>query len=652
MIQKTYHITEYTEAKLSAVLDEVAAMTEYDASAQILAVMLEQGWDRDVIESKTAMMMKRLPKVQIAGATHFDDLMLLDGPVPNHCILSFMFFDNRAFEIERFELGGVCEEEAGKSLGQLIGRHDDPRCLMTLISGMPIDIEKLLTEAESGREDIPVFGATAGLDSLILEDGARSFVIDCDGAHESSLVAVIFYGKDLHVKASYNFGWTEVGRTMTITGMRDPYTVTEIDGMPAADIYQKYLGIPWRSIDMVTENICEFPLSVTRTECGEGAEERKMARIPFSWTDDGSLHFAIAMHEGEEIRFTYGLPQHILELIREDADGFMSFAPQAMLMVICMNRLIFLRDVEHIETDCYRNLVPEAAFMHGNSEIFRSKGAGGEVHSALVAVGFREGSDMTGARSPLKWPFEEGDIDGNTVIPLNLRLMSFMRSVTYDLEQATDELLQLKNNLEDEVERKTRENEGLSLHVVQTLADAIDAKDTYTNGHSGRVANYSREIARRCGYSEKEQNEIYMMGLLHDVGKIGVPDAVINKPGKLTDEEFAAMKNHPVMGAKILGNIKERPELVTGARWHHERWDGRGYPDGIGGTEIPEQARIIAVADAYDAMTSNRSYRGAMEQSRVRAQIEGGRGTQFDERFADIMLQMIDEDTGYDMREK
>ena len=652
MIQKTYHIKEYTAAELAAVLDEVAAMPEYDSAAQILAVMLEQGWDKPLIESKTAMIMKRLPKVQIAGATHFDDLMLLDGPVPDNCILSFMFFENTAFEIGRFELDGACEEETGNRLGQLIGRHDDPRCMMTLISGMPLDIEKLLAAAENGREDIPVFGATAGLDSLILEDGARSFVIDCDGAHESALVAVIFYGRDLHVKASYNFGWTEVGRTMTITALKDPYTVTEIDGMPAADIYQKYLGIPWRNIDMVTENICEFPLSVTRTGCGEGAEERHMARIPFSWTGDGSLHFAIAMHEGEEIRFTYGLPQHILELIREDADGFMSFAPQGMLMMICMNRLIFLRDVEHLETDCYRNLVPDAAFMHGNSEIFRSGGAGGEVHSALVAVGFREGSDMTGARSPLRWPFEEGNINGNTVIPLDLRLMSFMRSVTYDLEQATDELLQLKNNLEDEVERKTRENEGLSLHVVQTLADAIDAKDTYTNGHSGRVANYSREIARRCGYSEKAQNEIYMMGLLHDVGKIGVPDAVINKPGKLTDEEFAAMKNHPVMGAKILGNIKERPELVTGARWHHERWDGRGYPDGIGGTEIPEQARIIAVADAYDAMTSNRSYRGAMEQSRVRDQIESGRGTQFDERFADIMLQMIDEDTGYDMREK
>ena len=130
MIQKTYHIKKYTAAELAAVLDEVAAMPEYDSAAQILAVMLEQGWDRDVIESKTEMIMKRLPKVQIAGATHFDDLMLLDGPVPDNCILSFMFFDNRAFEIERFELGGACEEETGNRLGQLIGRHDGPKCLM------------------------------------------------------------------------------------------------------------------------------------------------------------------------------------------------------------------------------------------------------------------------------------------------------------------------------------------------------------------------------------------------------------------------------------------------------------------------------------------------------------------------------------------
>ena len=187
-----------------------------------------------------------------------------------------------------------------------------------------------------------------------------------------------------------------------------------------------------------------------------------------------------------------------------------------------------------------------------------------------------------------------------------------------------------------------------SVHIVQTLAEAIDAKDTYTHGHSSRVAEYAREIARRAGYGEPVQNEIYMMGLLHDVGKIGVPDAVINKPGRLDEDEFAQIKTHPEKGAKILGSM---PELVNGARWHHERFDGRGYPDGLQRLDIPEEARIIAVADAYDAMTSNRSYRRGMEQSAVREQIEKGKGTQFDPRFADIMIAMIDEDKAYKMRE-
>lgn len=214
------------------------------------------------------------------------------------------------------------------------------------------------------------------------------------------------------------------------------------------------------------------------------------------------------------------------------------------------------------------------------------------------------------------------------------------------------DLIRLQRNLSQEVERKTEENEKLFIHVVHSLADAIDAKDTYTNGHSGRVAMYSREIAKRYGYSEKAQSDIYMMGLLHDVGKIGVPDAVINKPTKLTDEEYEMIKSHPVMGARILKNIKEMPSLATGARWHHERYGGGGYPDGLVGDNIPEEARIIAVADAYDAMSSRRSYRDVLPQEVVRREIEKGKGTQFAPQFADIMLAMIDEDTEYKMREE
>ena len=214
------------------------------------------------------------------------------------------------------------------------------------------------------------------------------------------------------------------------------------------------------------------------------------------------------------------------------------------------------------------------------------------------------------------------------------------------------DLIHLQKDLSREVSKKSREMQSLFIHIVTALSTAIDAKDTYTNGHSLRVARYAMEIARRNGADDEQQNNIYMMGLLHDVGKIGVPDAIINKPAKLTDEEFEIIQNHPVLGAKILGTINEMPSLAVGARWHHERFDGRGYPDGLRGRDIPEAARIIAVADAYDAMTSRRSYRDTLSQSIVRNEIAKGSGTQFDPLFASIMLEMIDEDHNYEMREK
>ena len=197
-----------------------------------------------------------------------------------------------------------------------------------------------------------------------------------------------------------------------------------------------------------------------------------------------------------------------------------------------------------------------------------------------------------------------------------------------------------------------RKVEEMNVQTVKALATAIDAKDKYTNGHSTRVAEYSKMIAARSGYSKAEQDEIYMMALLHDVGKIGVPDSVINKTSKLTDKEYSMIRQHPVIGDSILGSIKERPDLAIGARWHHERYDGKGYPDGKAGEDIPEEARIIAVADAYDAMTSRRSYRDVMSQDDVMSEIEKGMGTQFDPTFAKAMLSIMDEDVNYTLREK
>ena len=196
-----------------------------------------------------------------------------------------------------------------------------------------------------------------------------------------------------------------------------------------------------------------------------------------------------------------------------------------------------------------------------------------------------------------------------------------------------------------------RKIEEMNRKIIRALVRTIDAKDRYTNGHSIRVAEYSKEIAKRMNKSEKEQENIYYAGLLHDVGKIRVPGAVINKPGKLTDEEYEQIKVHPITSYHILKDIYEDKTVALGAKFHHERFDGNGYPNGLQEENIPEIARIIGVADTYDAMASNRSYRKALPQDVIRSEIEKGRGSQFDPEIADIMLQMIDEDKAYAMKE-
>lgn len=199
-------------------------------------------------------------------------------------------------------------------------------------------------------------------------------------------------------------------------------------------------------------------------------------------------------------------------------------------------------------------------------------------------------------------------------------------------------------------EAQERELE-LFKQTAGALANAIDAKDRYTRGHSARVARYSRLIAERAGKTREDCEKIYFSALLHDVGKIGVSSEILNKVGALTDEEFEKIKVHPVLGCRILSSIRNSPYLQNGAHYHHERYDGTGYPEGLAGEDIPECARIIAVADAYDSMTSTRSYRGSLTQEKVRQELVEGSGTQFDPQFASIMVQLVDEDRDFLMRE-
>lgn len=177
--------------------------------------------------------------------------------------------------------------------------------------------------------------------------------------------------------------------------------------------------------------------------------------------------------------------------------------------------------------------------------------------------------------------------------------------------------------------------------ALRTFANTIDAKDPCTNGHSVRVALYSREIARRMGFSEEDQERVYYIALLHDIGKIGIPDSILNKAGALTPEERAVIQTHTEKGGEILRDFTALRGIADGARYHHERYDGKGYCAGLAGEDIPLVGRIIGVADSYDAMSSDRCYRKALPREQVLEELKNGSGTQFDPKIAAIMVDMI-----------
>src|SRR6185436_153659 len=181
---------------------------------------------------------------------------------------------------------------------------------------------------------------------------------------------------------------------------------------------------------------------------------------------------------------------------------------------------------------------------------------------------------------------------------------------------------------------------GLMMGLLHSLTSAVDAKDAYTCGHSERVALLSRLLAKEAGYPEQLVERVYMAGLLHDVGKIGVPEAVLQKSGKLTDEEFAQIKKHPEIGARILRDIKQIEDIIPGVMHHHERYDGKGYPSGLAGENIPLMGRIICLADCFDAMTSSRTYRKALPLEVALTEIRRCSGTQFDPVLSDAFLKL------------
>lgn len=215
------------------------------------------------------------------------------------------------------------------------------------------------------------------------------------------------------------------------------------------------------------------------------------------------------------------------------------------------------------------------------------------------------------------------------------------------LMETVYELNELKASLEIQVESRTKEldyekqsYEELTLETLSSLAEVVDAKDHYTNGHSFRVAAYARGLAMHLGLSEDECEKIYFAGLIHDVGKIGISESILTKPGKLSNEEFEAIKAHSALGSSILKGIKHYKIFEEVARSHHERYDGNGYPDKLAGDKIPYAARIVAVCDSFDAMTSDRSYRKALSDGQALVELKTYKGKQWDPKIVVAFIEL------------
>ena len=194
------------------------------------------------------------------------------------------------------------------------------------------------------------------------------------------------------------------------------------------------------------------------------------------------------------------------------------------------------------------------------------------------------------------------------------------------------------------------ELEKAYLESIETLRYTVEAKDTYTRGHSDRVSEYSHLIGKHLNLPEDDLKKLKLGGLFHDVGKIGVPDSILLKTEKLTDDEYSEIKNHPAIGSHILSNATMFKEIIPIVKHHHERFDGHGYPSKLAGEDIPYLARIAAVADSFDAMTSKRAYRDPLPLDIVKAEFEKNKGTQFDPQIADVFLGILN--NNYDEIEK
>ena len=214
------------------------------------------------------------------------------------------------------------------------------------------------------------------------------------------------------------------------------------------------------------------------------------------------------------------------------------------------------------------------------------------------------------------------------------------------IESGIKSIAQMKEikEINNELSETYRKLESAYMESIETLRHTVDAKDTYTRGHSDRVSEFSVLIGEKLGLSDKDLRTLRIGGLFHDIGKIGVPDSILQKESKLTDDEYSEIKNHPAIGVHILSTATIFNDIIPIVKHHHEKWDGNGYPSRLQGENIPYLARITSIADSFDAMSSKRSYRDCLPLEVIKEEFRKNKGIQFDPKLTDLFLSLLEND--------
>ena len=465
MLQKTYRtrtLLEYED-----MISEIVALDDYEKATHVLAFVFYEIWDKNRIFGNAKKLKSDLPKVEIAATCNGNEHIKIgeyqvqgDGTT-----YSFLFFDTADFQIFRYDAVSK-NTYVVNNLKHDLSKLHDIKALVTFFASPVFDTDGFFAAMEDSKEDYPIYGAKSGVPFIFYDEEQHAssklnpselmtgFVADETGAYSDSVIVVALYGKDLHAKASYNFGWTPIGKIMTITKTDGGLSALEIDGAPANSIYKKYLDLDPEYI--TTNNVSDFPL--ISVENG-----RIRARIGSTGKYPGSLDFFTPISEGDHLQFSYGNEKNIFKEAYDDACDYAAFMPQALFMSPCINRFLMLGEREKPEIDYYRDVQPNVAILRGFGEALRDSIGYGLYNSALVVLGLREGDVPADGEIP-KVSYHE-ELMRSQSIPLVSRLATF-------LEQTTSELSELAKQASAANNAKSAFLSNMS-HEVRTPINAI-----------------------------------------------------------------------------------------------------------------------------------------------------------------------------------